>query len=200
VTSNEISTKGRILLPAFVAAFAVMLPVLASGQAAPVYCDDCPRIAADALQRCLRSSPSPLCASVARQVRENCDTLCVRRPTTVVCPAKNVQHWNKIVFRVPKDRRIERDGTVAGTTNSLAEVIVRSEPNEMLDPFLYVTRIVELRNFCVIVLDANGQDMERRCNEHLRRSDIEIADIEYSTICAEEQAPANPPQASEPPK
>lgn len=197
MTRNNTSTNRRGLIPAVVTALVVMLPVQAPGQQpAPVYCDDCAQVARDAFEACQRGgSPVLLCISVARQVRENCDLVCVSRPAQVTCSAGNVQHWNKIVFRIPQDRRIEADNSLAGTTNSLAEVIVRSEPNEFLDPFFSVKRTLELRPFCVSVLNANREEVERRC-DNLLRSDIEITDIDYSTVCAEERpsVQVNPPR------
>lgn len=185
VSTAKPFTRSRILVPAWMVAMSVLLPVHGSGQDwSRVYCDECPAISQDALQQC-RSGPNIGCAALAKLVREQCNSLCVNRPTPVACSARNVQHWNKVVFRIPRDRRIERDGTVAGMTNSVAEMIVKTQPNDMLDVFFAVRQIIELRPFAVIVLDEAGADKERR--ENLLPSDIEIMDVEYSTICAEER-------------
>lgn len=188
VRNTSMAPRGGILI-ALTATLVLMLPDLAPAQqSTTVYCDECAKIARDALLACQRSSPMPVCTVVARQVRDNCDLACVSRPAQVACTAANVQHWDKIVFRIPKDRRIERTGNTGGAPNSLAEVIVKSEPNDMLDPFVAVKRVLELRDFCVRELDANQAEVDSHCN-NLLGSDIEIVNIAYAIICAEKAPP-----------
>jgi|SRR5688572_5613190 len=94
---------------------------------------------------------------------------CGEPPTEVICPALNVQHWDKIVFSI-NDTRIARELNL--TANSELDIKVLDDPLTVADLKKKVLDFLKV------------EDNERS------RNAISIHSVEYAIACAEVPSPS----------